>query len=238
MKHITEQNSEFTRCIDGRKSVAYVQKGQEGWEVAKRNEEAGAELGPQFLGGALLFVAALELLANMELPEAFDYAERALVESRFSPQIHIDDDHGHIDLSEMTDEEVVIFSLLRQPGCGFANYIWNENAPEVVQMAKQKGFRIQVLTGEHNEVGAVKNLASGDTFDSTSATKENESHFNIDLEDAKKVFVNLAEMIGAPAFINEAMDWTISTYEDVVIALNGVSSVEEIVTVDRATLTA
>lgn len=226
----TKINSIYPRCVDGRHAEVFLEwsKEKKNWEVVKRDQEAREDHGPQFLGASLLFVRALEEVAGWEREQAFEMVEKASAELGWGMQVHFDDHHGDYDFLGMSDEEIISHMEHHHTGCGFAKYAWNEEADEVIIAAKQRHWRLQLLVGAHNEKGAVLNYIDGETFATGEGVNAEKSHFNTDVIPARKMFDKIGEMIHDSSFAKAAEDWMIKTYTDVVIALNGVKSADEI----------
>lgn len=224
----TAQSSHYPRCVDGRAAEVFILWDGESWIVDSRGDEARSENGPQFLGAALLFVKALEELAGKSRDEAFDLVEAAAKETNMGLQVHLDDGHGQHDFAAMSDEEILELMNAHHSGCGFAKYAWGEDGDAVIQEAKRRHWRLQLLVGEHQEMGATSNYLEGTTFDTAPAVEEGQSQFNTDLAEARKVFIKLGEMIEDDSFAQRALDWTEETYTDVVIALKGVETADEV----------
>jgi len=225
-KNIVPQNSTYPRCVDGRKAVAFVEWDGSSWIVSKKEEAASQECGPQFLGGSLLFVKALEEVASKDRSDAFRMV--ASEKLGWGLQIHIDDHHGDHDYSTMSDEDIISQVSNHHTGCGFAAYAWGEDGTTVIGMAKDRHWRIQVLEGEHSESGAIINNRSGHTFMTADGLKDGQPRFNTDMADADKMFGVLGEMLKDESFAVRAMDWTSKTYKDVVVALKGVESADQV----------
>jgi hypothetical protein len=222
------QSSVYPRCVDGREAIAVVSWNGKNWVVMERGKLAAYDEGPEFLGASLMFVRALEEILKIDREEAFDLTQEASKKNGFGLQIHIDDDHGRFDFANMSDEEIVNHISSHHSGCGFAKYAWGEESDTLINMAKDRHWRIQVLMGKHSEKGALINLAERQTFDTASAVKEGNSNFNIDEVEAKKVFDSLEELVNKPGFSKKAIEWSLKTYEDVVVALGGVRTAKEI----------
>ena len=62
----------------------------------------------------------------------------------------------------------------------------------------------------------------------TAINKAENSNFNLDEVEAKKIFDSLEKLINKPGFSKKAVEWSLKTYEDVVIALGGVRTAKEI----------
>lgn len=227
-------NSNAPRCVDGRKAVAIVEWDGLKWVVAKRDIAAANEHGPQFLGAGLMFVKALQEKAGYTLEQAFDAVEEAFGVSDMVPQIHIDDHHGEYDFANMPDEEVIRVLLEDYIfGCGFAAYAWVDESEAVLRMALARHWRIQILTGEHTESGAYRNTKLTTTFMTTAAVNAGQTSFNLDEAEAQLIFIMIAHLQTNlnKEFSDEAMEWVIETYADVVVVLNGVKTPEDIVVI-------
>lgn len=229
---MTSINSKYPSCVDGRKAYGYFSfnRADGNWQIDKQGLEAEAENGPQFLGASLLFVAALEVIGEVkDRVQAFDLVEKASQEVGLSLQVHIDDLHGQIKADDLSDQELVQAVVDNNVGCGFSKYHWQEQGVEVIQMAKDRGWRLELLVGEHEEDGAISNFMEGQTFDVAAGVNQGQAAFNQDVQSARKVFAKLAELIEQPEFAQKAENWMMKTYADVVVALKGVSSADEIV---------
>jgi len=224
----TSQNSIFPRCVDGRAAQVIVEFVDGRFQVVAKDEQARQENGPQFLGASLVFVRSLEVVANLPRHQSFDLAQQASKAVGLELQIHQDDEHGHFDLSKMSDSEVADFVSNHHTGCGFAKYAWGEQGVEVIKEAKSRKWRVQVLTGSHQEKGAFLNYLTQDTFDSASAMVAQNAAFNTDVLMAREVFEALEELIDQPGFAQRAEEWMIETYQDVVVALKGVENKDQV----------
>lgn len=220
-------NSRATRCIDGRKAIMFVEWDGQKWVVAKRGNKASSEFGPQFLGGGLMFVRLLQEVANLSLEAAFEATEAVFSFLRWTPQIHMDDHHGEYDFLQMADEDVVSTIMSQYfGGCGFAKFAWNDQASEVIRMAIARKWRIQVLTGEHTEKGASKNMRANTTFKTPS--RGGQTRFNLDFGDAHLAILLLSANNYGVDFHQLAVDWVNRVYGQVVVALKGVNNPSEI----------
>lgn len=234
MSHATQHqakiNSVYPRCVDGRRAEVYLEWSdtESTWIVGHRGPNAHAELGPQFLGGALVFVKALEAVEGWEREQAFDLVNKAFAEVGLKPQLHVDDKHGDHNFGAMADEELVELVDGHHTGCGYAKYAWGEEADTVIQEAKDHHWRVQMLTGEHSEKGAILNLVEGTTFDTSTAVSNEVSHFNTDVAAARPIFEKLGEFVHSETFAKEAEEWMITCYKEVVVLLKGVPSEDKI----------
>lgn len=220
-------NSRATRCIDGRKAIMFIEWDGQKWVIAKRGGKAAGEFGPQFLGGGLMFVRMLQEVAHLSLEAAFDATEEVFKFLGWTPQFHIDDHHGEYDFLSMADEDVVEAIMTQYlGGCGFAKFAWSDQASAVIRMAVARKWRIQVLTGEHTEKGASKNMLANTTFKTPS--KGGQTRFNLDLGDAHLAILLLSASNYGVDFHQSALAWVEETYGQVVVALKGVNSPSEI----------
>ncbi|MBD3250759.1 MAG: hypothetical protein GF381_04305 [Candidatus Pacebacteria bacterium] len=228
---IVKVNSPYPVCVDGRAAYAFASRDDQGrWLLDKKSDQAEAENGPQFLGASLLFVAALQTLGGVEdLDEAMELTQQASRAVGLELQVHIDDLHGQIQPEKMTDQELVQAMVENNIGCGFSKYHWKDQGTTVIQAAKDRGWRVQLLVGEHQEDGAISNYQSDTTFDVAEGVAQGKARFNQDVWQARQVFDKLGELIDQPDFGQKAEDWMIETYGDVVVALKGVSSSDQIV---------
>ena len=229
MDHRIAQNSSYPRCIDGRPPVAVVEWQAARWTVTRRGHAAGAEHGPQFPGASLLFVRALEVIAGMDLSQAFYLAEIASQQAGLGLQFHQDDQEGALDLTAKSDEEIAALAQIYHTGCGFVAYAWGETADDVIREAKRRHWRMQILTGGRIETGAVINYRPGDTFDTAGAGAAGVGQFNTDVAEARAVFALLENLTVNRGFADRAAAWMLDTYREVVVTLKGVASAEEIV---------
>lgn len=228
-KNFVTQNSIYPRCVDGRQALAIVEWDTSSWIVAKTGQGAANELGPQFLGASLLFVKALEELVGKSRSDAMRMVEQASQRLGWGVQIHIDDHHGEAGLEQMAESEIVDYATTHHEGCGFAKYAWGGSGSEVIELAKQRHWRIQILSGNHAEKGAHINYRLRYTFQTAVGVETGEARFNTDYSDAEKMFGVLGEMLKDSAFSDKALAWMVETYKAVVVALGGVKTPEEIV---------
>ena len=219
----TSQNSIFPRCIDGRAAQVIVEFSANKLKVVAKDDQARQENGPQFLGASLVFVRSLEVVADLPLHQSFDLAQQASKALGLELQIHQDDEHGHFDLSNMSEQQIVDFVANHHTGCGFAKYAWGDQGIEVIKEAKNRKWRVQVLTGHHQEQGAFLNYRPFDTFDSALAVAKNSSAFNTDVLVAREVFETLEQLIDQPGFAQRAEEWMIQEF--MIIEMNGLNNV-------------
>jgi hypothetical protein len=217
----TGWNSFYPRCVDGRPCAAIIAWQNNTWQVIQRGDDARAIYGPQFLGGALMFVRALEVVAGRGRWRAFDYVERALEEAGFAPQIHIDNDLGQRDLAVMTDAALIDLARYQHTGCGYAAFAWGRHTHLVINEAKRRGWRIQLLSGPHTAQIATINYRLNETSDTAAANAAHAARFNLDAAEARPVFVALETMIRRPGFARDAEVWMLSAYREVLAALGG-----------------
>lgn len=212
----------------GRAAEIFIEQRDGAWVVAKRGDDARLECGPQFLGASLVFVRALEEVGNRGRWRSFDFVEQACKAAGLGLQIHLDDDHNHHDLARMSDTDLISLIQTHHTGCGFAAYAWGNSATTVISEAKRRGWRVQMLVGEHAEQGAVLNYRPQQTFFTAGGVEEGAARFNTDVAEARQVFEILEPMIHMPGFADKAEAWMVQTYQDVVIALKGVMSADQI----------
>jgi hypothetical protein len=224
-----EQNSRYPRCVDGRAAEVLVEWRAGNWVVGKRGDEARAENGPQFLGGSLLFVRALEAVGRQSRVSAFYLTEQASQRAGLGLQVHLDDHGGLYDIATMNDADLIALAQKHHTGCGFAAYAWPEDSEAVIAEAKRRHWRLQFLIGEHAEQGAVISYRAGGTFDTASAAGAGASRFNLDAAEARPVFDSLEIMTVQPGFAARAEDWMVNTYKEMAVALKGVPSASDVI---------
>jgi hypothetical protein len=229
MAHRVSPNSIYPRCVDGRAAEGFIEWQSAHWIVAKRGAEARQENGPQFLGASLVFVRALEVIAGASREQAFYLAEVASERAGLGLQIHLDDAHGQYDFAAMDENALVSLIEAHHTGCGFAAYAWGDEADSVIQEAKRRHWRVQLVAGPRAEQGAVLNFVSGTTFDTAGAVAAGNGQFNIDVPAARDVFETLEDLTLSRGFADQAEAWMLATYRDVVIALKGVQSAGDII---------
>lgn len=215
----TPPNSHYPRCVDSRAVAAIIEWRDGKWQVAKRGEEARSEFGPQFPGGSLVFVRAVEEVAGRGRWRAFDYVERASAEAGFGLQIHLDDDTGRRDLSAMRDDALIALVEHQVTGCGFAAHAWGRHAPMIVNEAKHRHWRVLIVGGTGSPRGAWINLHPGDTFNTSAAASLGTPYFSLDVLAARPVFGALEKMLHLPAFAEQAESWMIDTFGNLALAL-------------------
>jgi hypothetical protein len=223
------QNSRYPRCVDGRAAEVFVEWRAGNWVVSKRGDEARAENGPQFPGGSLLFVRALEVVGRQSRASAFYLTEQVSQRAGLGLQVHLDDHGGMYDIATMNDTDLIALAQTHHTGCGFAAYAWTEESEAVIVEAKQRHWRLQFLKGEHTEQGAMISYRAGETFDTASASGAGASHFNLDAAEARQVFDSLEIMTVQPGFAARAEEWMVSTYKELVVALKGVPSTSDVI---------
>jgi hypothetical protein len=223
------QNSRYPRCVDGRAAAAFVEWRSGTWVVSKRGDDARAEVGPQFLGGSLLFVRALEVVGRQSRVSAFYLTEQVSQQAGLGLQIHLDDHRGLYDLATMNDTDLIDLVQTHHTGCGFAGYAWAEESDAVISEAKRRHWRIQFLVGDHAEQGAVISYRAGETFDCAAATGAGASRLNLDAAEARQVFDSLEIMTVQPGFAARAEDWMVSTYRELAVTLHAVPSAGDVI---------
>ena len=221
-------NSLYPRCVDGRAAEAFVEWQDGAWRVVKRGADARAENGPQFLGGSLMFVRAVEVMGGWGRWRAFELVERASAQAGFGLQLHLDNDLGQRNLAIMTDQALANLVIHQRTGCGFAAYAWGHESRMVVAAAKQRGWRVQLLAGEHVSQSGVINYRLNETFDTAAAVEAGAPRFNLDAAEARPVLDALETLVRVTSFAQEAEAWMIATFGDVVEALSGVPAAQAI----------
>ncbi|NCN03915.1 MAG: hypothetical protein GW942_02475 [Candidatus Pacebacteria bacterium] len=222
-------------CVDGRPAGAVISKNQQGLYVVERSKDVLRDTNnPQLLGAGLGFVAMGEKIANLSQEDAFKVSEDAMAEVGYNPQFHVDNHHDKIDISQLSDEELIVEIAKYLLGCGFAAYNWGDNAIEYLQMAWRRGWDVEVLVGNHGEKGANKNKNLGEqSFNVHLANESGTSKFNQDYVPVKRVLDQMGEILRLPdnVFATPALNLLDTTFDDVVVALKGVENKEEIETI-------
>ncbi len=212
MAYWTAKNSRFPRCVDSRATALYVERHADVWQVVKRGEAARQESGPQFPGGSLVFVRALEVIGGRGRWRAFDLVERASAAVGLGLQFHLDDDAGRRDLTVMRDDAIIALVQRQWTGCGFVEYAWGNEGSMVVSEARRRGWRVQFVTGAPDPRGAWVNLRDDATFDTAAAVAAGEPHYNLDEAAAHPVLAALEQLLRQPGFAEQAATWMLESY--------------------------
>lgn len=215
----TAPNSHFPRCVDCRPVAAIVAWDAGAWHVTARGDAARQDLGPQFPGGSLVFLRALEVVGGVGRWRAFEHVERASAQAGLGVQIHIDDDAGRRNLSIMRDDALIALVTHQHTGCGFVAHTWGPQADMVVGEAKRRHWRVLLVGGPMQPRGAWINLRPGETFDTSAAADAGMQHFNLDVAAARPVFAALEALIHQPGFAERAETWMIETYGALALVL-------------------
>jgi hypothetical protein len=202
--------------VDCRPAEVYVIWQEGNWQVEKRGEIARMELGPQFPGGSLAFVRALEVIGNIERERTFDLVERASAQAGLGLQLHLDDDRGRRDLRALDDADLIALVQEQTTGCGFVAHTWQDEAPAIVREAVRRGWRVQIVTGPLQPAGAWINEHSGQTFDTSAAALAGQACFNLDIACARPVLSALQQVIGQEGFAERAEAWLLEAYRALV----------------------
>jgi len=224
--------------VDGRKDTFVLEfnKIKNEYQLKFSPDQLKTSSFPQVLGAALGFVATAEEKFGLGKSEAFDFVEKAFEQAGYQPSIHVDDNHG-IEASKLQalydegkESELVQVILSLISGCGFAKYHYEEKANSYIEEAINRGWIIQVLTGEHQESGAYLNKKENATLDVAKANKEGATAFNQDDWFVAAILREMGKITSNEQAVVEAHNWLTETYLDVVIALKGVSDKSEIKT--------
>ncbi len=210
------QNSRHPRCVDCRPAEVYVTWQDGHWLVEKRGEAARQELGPQFPGGSLAFVRALEVIGKVERTRAFELVEQASAEAGLGLQLHLDDERGRRDLRALPDAALVALVQQQTTGCGFVAHVWQEEAASVVRQAVQRGWRVQIVTGPLQPAGAWINDRPEQTFDTSAAAQAGQPCFNLDIAHARPVLIILQRLLAQSDFAARAEAWLMDAYQALV----------------------
>lgn len=212
-------NSLYPRCVDCRAAEVYVTWQDGSWRVEKRADAARQELGPQFPGGSLAFVRALEVIAEVERARAFALVERASAQAGLGLQIHLDDEQGRRDLCPLPDAAILALVQQQTTGCGFVAHTWQDEAASVVREAMRRGWRVQFVTGPLQPAGAWINRQPAQTFDTSGAVVVGQPCFNLDIAHARPVLFALQELIAQESFAERAEAWLVQAYRALVPVL-------------------
>ncbi len=214
--HWTTPNSHYPRCVDCRPAEVYVTWQDGAWLVEKRGEAARLELGPQFPGGSLAFVHALEVIGGVERTRAFDLVEQASAQAGLGLQFHLDDERGRRDLRALPDTALVALVQQQTTGCGFVAHVWQEEAASVVRQAVQRRWRVQIVTGPLQPAGAWLNDRPEQTFDTSTAAQAGQPCFNLDIARARPVLTILQRLLAQSHFAAQAEAWLVDAYRTLV----------------------
>lgn len=214
--HWNTPNSHYPRCVDCRPAEVYVTWQNSTWRVEKRGEVARLELGPQFPGGSLAFVRALEVIGNIERERAFDLVEQASAQAGLGLQLHLDDDRGQRDLRLLSDDDLVTLIQQQTTGCGFVAHSWQDEAADIVRAAVRRGWRVQIVSGPLQPAGAWINQQAGQTFDTAAAAQAGQPCFNLDIAHARPVLAALQTLTGQEDFAVRAESWLLDAYRALV----------------------
>lgn len=212
----TPINSRYPRCVDPRPTVMIVRWEWGGWKIAARGEVATADRGPQFPGGTLGIVRALEVIGGLPRDQAIELTEQVSAEIGLGLQFHLDDDGGRIDLGAMNDAAVNQLLSAHTTGCGFVAHSWEAQAPDVIREVVRRGWRVHFVTGPQRPAGAWINRRAGQTFDSAAAAAAGTPCFNLDVPVARYVFAALERQLPGSSFASRADAWLLEAYRGLV----------------------
>jgi hypothetical protein len=202
--------------VDCRAAEVYVTWQEGSWRVEKRGSLARQEYGPQFPGGSLAFVRALEVIGGVERARAFELVEQASAQAGLGLQIHLDDDRGSRDLRALGEAELVALVQQQTTGCGFVAHSWQDDAAAVVREVVRRGWRVQIVTGPLQPTGAWINKQPEQTFDTSAAALAGQPCFNLDIARARSVLVALQALIPQAGFAERAEAWLVNAYQSLV----------------------
>lgn len=194
-------------CMDGRPTIGIYRKQDGQWTEVVGAMEAANLVEAHLPGGDLGYVAALQKFAGLSVEQAIDATQHMLEAKGQIPQFHIDNDHGEVDVHGLSQQERDSFLDNQNDGCGFAKLMWPENVIEVIQMLKDKGWRMEVLDGHHGEVSAARIEKVGQAIKAADAVAEGQSAFTYNVPEAKINVEALATIVGKPEFAEAAMTW-------------------------------
>ncbi len=213
------QNSRYPRCVDCRPAEVYVTRRDGHWQVEKRGAVARLERGPQFPGGSLAFLRALEAIAHIDRARAFDLVEQASAQAGLGVQLHLDDDRGRRNLRALDDADLIALVQEQTTGCGFVAHTWQDEAPAIVREAVRRGWRVQIVTGPLQPTGAWINERTAETFDTPAAALAGQACFNLDIACARPVLFALQQLIAQEGFAERAEAWLRQAYRALVPVL-------------------
>ena len=223
-----DQNSRYTRCVDGRPIAAIVARQSGKWMVMRRGEAAQRDLGPQFPGASLLFVRLLEDLVGLDRQRAFDLTERASTRAGQRCTFHVDDSSGRHKLDLLDDGELLTLAVTHHSGCGFAQESWGGEANKVISEARRRGWRMYFSLGGRVETTATINYAAGSTYDTSRAALDGAGAFNLDMHEARRVFDHLESLLAIRDLAALAEEWLVTTYSEIVTKLGAVSAPDHV----------
>lgn len=228
------QVSGATRCVD------------------ERGDKQGELLGVQLPGGSQhlmdLFALAFDQAGNdfnddmlFKLTEQV-YRSDMAVELRLEPGMHIDDEHGELSVDACTD---------RVFGCGYdkvrsqvlarigVNIQYNPG--DRIDQARSRGWKIQVLTGDHfTDAAAAINKLEGKTLKTQALLNQDQvPSFNYDHWAVTAILPAMVEVLAdagyseaAKILQEEAVDWGKRLYlETLDILSNGAITAADVVEV-------
>jgi len=222
--------------------------------VDERGDKEGENLGVQMPGASehimdLMLVAVLQdggKVPDEQLMEMTEkvYASSVAKENSLVLGMHIDDEHGHLDMDACGD---------RNHGCGYDkvrgtviknvfDYEVESNPGTRIEKAREKGWGIQVLTKDHIPyASAAINKMVGKTLKTKSLLDDGRNpSFNHDIWVVEKLLPEMISQLeeagfdGAAEILNEnSMDWSEKLYGETLNVLsNGALTGESLIVIE------
>ena len=244
----TSVNTDMIGCVDGRPAIFVLSfnERKEKYEILLDTNQLKSKNYVEVLGAALGFIAIAEVKLGLNMVQAFNLVEKALISAGYQPTFHADTHYGnHQDLtSELqrlyeAGKKVELIDLVLQylDGCGFAVYQWGkEKAKQYIAYAVQRGWLIQVLTGNHEESkgGAHLNFVPGKSLSVVEANAKQSPQFTQDMWFIGQILKEMQKRAKRdrikvkPDFETDSLNWFTETFAAVVVALGGVSNASQI----------
>ncbi len=209
--------------------------------VDERGDKEGENLGVQMPGGAehlmdLLYVAGAKTGKEIADERLFEMVEEVLASEaakahKLVAGVHIDDEHGHLDMDECET---------RNAGCGYDRVraeVLKRMGVEVeyesglrIEMARERGWGVQVLTGNHvAHATAAMNWMTDKTLKTQALWEEGRApSFNHDIWAVKVLVGEMQRVLEAEGMSeaaellgDRALDWSRQLYAETLDILSG-----------------
>lgn len=214
-------------CMDERPRVALLQQQPDGTLVVLAKGEAATEkVMVKIPGGALGLIKVVQDFGGVSLDEAFEIVEEACKIAEFTPKVHIDDHHGHVDVENMDDTSIAAFVRENAAGCGFSVLAWGEQAGAVVRKAIERGWLVGILHGDHGATRAVRVTQQGKAISRAAASAD---VFSYNQPETHKLLETINNRLQKATFVQDAAKWIDEIFEAVAKKLgDGITDIDTV----------
>lgn len=210
-------NTTTRGCMDGREVLLrLLLHGHETVEMVSDREAAKHVVEAKLPGADLGFVALLQdkkVMSGkvMSDEDAFTFVTQTLTELNLTPQFHVDDHHGEIEIPKDKEQLKELANTL-EAGCGFAGLIWGDRAGQIIALAKKHGWMMEILTGGHHEAKAVIMTTTGKAINNHVAIGNHRAAFSFNEREIKTILEAMEKKLGNEGFSERGMTWFLTQF--------------------------